>query len=134
MNVAVGTLIEALDQFRGPIMAGAVHVPALKTTGARSTNMPVKGSRSRWEARPITIFEPLLGLRGGRGEAEVHCSNWYLYPPLVDDPGKWLGCGAHVTQLRRTQVASCPYERMLTLSSLSIFEQAKAESIPPRSS
>jgi tRNA pseudouridine55 synthase len=41
-----------------------------------------------------------------------------------------LGCGAHVTQLRRTQVASYPYERMLTLEQLEcIFEQAKAESI-----
>ncbi|RDU91046.1 tRNA pseudouridine(55) synthase TruB, partial [Aeromonas veronii] len=52
---------------------------------------------------------------------------------LVDDLGEVLGCGAHVTQLRRTQVASYPYERMLTLEQLEcIFEQAKAESIPPR--
>ena len=44
-----------------------------------------------------------------------------------------LGCGAHVTQLHRSQVASYPAERMLTIEQLqAIFERCKAEGRPPR--
>ncbi len=80
------------------------------------------------------MFElKLISFEGDEVKLEVHCSKGTYIRSLVDDLGEVLGCGAHVTQLRRTQVASYPYERMLTLEQLEcIFEQAKAESIPPR--
>jgi len=110
VDVAVGTLIEALDQFRGPIMQVPSMYSALKHNGRQ-----------------------LLGFEGNEVKLEVHCSKGTYIRSLVDDLGEVLGCGAHVTQLRRTQVASYPYDRMLTLEQLEcIFEQAKAESIPPR--
>ena len=46
---------------------------------------------------------------------EVHCSKGTYIRSLVDDLGELLGCGAHVTQLRRTQVATYPNEKMLNI-------------------
>ena len=71
------------------------------------------------EARPITIFElnfieynaPYLTL-------EVHCSKGTYIRTLVDDLGEMLGCGAHVTMLRRTAVADYPTEKMLDWNAL----------------
>ncbi|BBS86114.1 MULTISPECIES: tRNA pseudouridine(55) synthase TruB [Aeromonas] len=134
VNVAVGTLIEALDQFRGPIMQVPSMYSALKHNGRPLYEYAREGIEIEREARPITVFElKLLSFEGDEVRLEVHCSKGTYIRSLVDDLGEVLGCGAHVTQLRRTQVASYPYDRMLTLEQLEcIFEQAKAESIPPR--
>lgn len=133
VNVAVGTLIESLDQFRGPIMQVPSMYSALKHNGRPLYEYAREGIEIEREARPITVFElKLISFEGDEVKLEVHCSkgtyirSWWTIWEV-------LGCGAHVTQLRRTQVASYPYERMLTTEQLEcIFEQAKAESIPPR--
>jgi tRNA pseudouridine55 synthase len=36
----------------------------------------------------------------------------------VDDIGQMLGCGAHVSMLRRTQVANYPADEMITMNDL----------------
>ncbi|MGL6027633.1 MAG: tRNA pseudouridine(55) synthase TruB, partial [Vibrio sp.] len=47
---------------------------------------------------------------------------------IVDDLGEMLGCGAHVTMLRRIGVANYPYARMVTLEQLQEWvEQAHRE-------
>ena len=46
--------------------------------------------------------------------------------------GEILGCGAHVTYLRRTGVARYPYEKMVTLEQLeALLEQAREQDIEP---
>ncbi len=56
---------------------------------------------------------------------EVHCSKGTYIRTIVDDLGEMLGCGAHVTMLRRVGVANYPYERMVTLEQLNaLVEQA----------
>ena len=49
---------------------------------------------------------------------EVHCSKGTYIRTLVDDLGEVLGCGAHVTVLRRTAVADYPTEKMMTWDAL----------------
>ena len=67
MNVAVGTLIEALDQFRGPIMQVPSMYSALKHNGRPLYEYAREGIEIEREARPITIFElKLLGFEGTR--------------------------------------------------------------------
>ena len=53
----------------------------------------------------------------------MHCSKGTYIRTLVDDLGEVLGCGAHVTMLRRTAVADYPTEKMLDWNAL----QALAE-------
>ncbi|MGL5302666.1 MAG: tRNA pseudouridine(55) synthase TruB [Aeromonas sp.] len=134
VDVAMGSLIESLDQFRGPIMQVPSMYSALKHNGRPLYEYAREGITIEREARPITIFElKLLSFEGDEVRLEVHCSKGTYIRTLVDDLGEVLGCGAHVAQLRRTQVANYPYERMLTLDQLEcILEQAKSEGIAPR--
>ena len=71
------------------------------------------------EARPITIFELLfVEYQAPYLTLEVHCSKGTYIRTLVDDLGEALGCGAHVTMLRRLAVADYPVEQMMTLDDL----------------
>lgn len=63
----------------------------------------------------------------------MHCSKGTYIRTIVDDLGEMLGCGAHVTYLRRTGVANYPYERMMTLEQLDeLLKQAHIQEVAPK--
>ena len=124
VNVETSQILTALEQFRGDILQVPTMFSALKHNGKPLYEYARTGITVEREARPITIFElnfieyqaPFLTL-------EVHCSKGTYIRTLVDDLGEVLGCGAHVTVLRRTAVADYPTEKMMTWDAL----QALAE-------
>ena len=124
INVETSKILTALEQFRGDILQVPTMFSALKHNGKPLYEYARAGITVEREARPITIFElnfieyqaPFLTL-------EVHCSKGTYIRTLVDDLGEVLGCGAHVTVLRRTAVADYPAEKMMTWDAL----QALAE-------
>ena len=124
VNVKIPEILTALEQFRGDILQVPTMFSALKHNGKPLYEYARQGITVEREARPITIFElnfieynaPYLTL-------EVHCSKGTYIRTLVDDLGEALGCGAHVTMLRRTAVADYPTEKMLDWNAL----QALAE-------
>ena len=124
VNVETSQILTALEQFRGDILQVPTMFSALKHNGKPLYEYARAGITVEREARPITISElnfieyqtPFLTL-------EVHCSKGTYIRTLVDDLGEVLGCGAHVTVLRRTAVADYPAEKMMTWDAL----QALAE-------
>ena len=125
VNVAVGTLIEALDQFRGPIMQVPSMYSALKHNGRPLYEYAREGIEIEREARPITIFElKLLGFEGDEVKLEVHCSKGTYIRVLAQDIGEALGCGAHLTALRRTRVGDLSLDDAVTLAALEAIEEA----------
>ena len=125
VNVKTPEILTALEQFRGDILQVPTMFSALKHNGKPLYEYARQGITVEREARPITIFElnfieynaPYLTL-------EVHCSKGTYIRTLVDDLGEALGCGAHVTMLRRTAVADYPTEKMLDWHALqSLAEQ-----------
>ena len=114
VKVKTPEILTALEQFRGDILQVPTMFSALKHNGKPLYEYARQGITVEREARPITIFElnfieynaPYLTL-------EVHCSKGTYIRTLVDDLGEVLGCGAHVTILRRTAVADYPTEKML---------------------
>ena len=125
VKVKTPEILTALEQFRGDILQVPTMFSALKHNGKPLYEYARQGITVEREARPITIFElnfieynaPYLTL-------EVHCSKGTYIRTLVDDLGEALGCGAHVTMLRRTAVADYPTEKMLDWHSLqSLAEQ-----------
>ena len=107
---------------------------ALKHQGKPLYEYAREGIEVEREARPITVYElNLLEFSGDKLVLDIHCSKGTYIRTIIDDLGELLGCGAHVTQLHRSQVARYPAERMLTLEQLqTIFEHCKAEGRPPR--
>ena len=124
VKVETSQILAALEQFRGDILQVPTMFSALKHNGKPLYEYARAGITVERDARPITIFElnfieyqaPFLTL-------EVHCSKGTYIRTLVDDLGEVLGCGAHVTVLRRTAVADYPAEKMMTWDAL----QALAE-------
>lgn len=119
VNVKTSEILTALEPFLGDILQVPTMFSALKHNGKPLYEYARQGITVEREARPITIFElnfieynaPYLTL-------EVHCSKGTYIRTLVDDLGEVLGCGAHVTMLRRTAVADYPTEKMLDWNAL----------------
>ncbi|MCT7655430.1 tRNA pseudouridine(55) synthase TruB [Oceanimonas sp. NS1] len=134
VNVSTGELIEALDHFRGDIEQIPSMYSALKYQGKPLYQYAREGIEVPREARPITVFElKLIRFEGDEVELEAHVSKGTYIRTIVDDLGERLGCGAHVTVLRRLAVAGYPGERMLTLEQLRcILDNCKANEISPR--
>ena len=131
VNVKTPEILTALEQFRGNILQVPTMFSALKHNGKPLYEYARQGITVEREARPITIFElnfieynaPYLTL-------EVHCSKGTYIRTLVDDLGEVLGCGGHVTMLRRTAVADYPTEKMLDWHALqSLAEQQDLSSL-----
>ena len=95
----------ALADFRGDITQVPPMYSALKHNGKRLYDLARQGLEVAREPRPVTIFEfGLVDFYGDRASFTVHCTKGTYVRTLIDDLGEALGCGAHVTQLRRLGV------------------------------
>ncbi|GAB2668180.1 tRNA pseudouridine(55) synthase TruB [Vibrio panuliri] len=134
VDVDLAKLEACIDKFRGESDQVPSMFSALKYQGKPLYEYARKGIEVPRESRKITVYEIVLHrFEGDEVEMEVHCSKGTYIRTIVDDLGEMLGCGAHVTMLRRTGVAKYPYERMVTLEQLNeLLEQAHREEIAPR--
>jgi tRNA pseudouridine55 synthase len=93
----------ALAEFRGDLMQTPPAYSAVKQGGRKAYELARRGQAVELEARAVTVYDL-------RVEAwnlpdvvlAVHCSAGAYVRSLVHDLGQRLGCGAHVTALRRT--------------------------------
>lgn len=127
VNVAEADILAALSAFRGKILQVPTMFSALKHNGKPLYEYARAGITVEREARPITIFEiKFIDYQAPFLTLEVHCSKGTYIRTLVDDLGEALGCGAHVTMLRRLAVADYPIEEMMPIEDLALL----ADSFP----
>ncbi|EGR1890847.1 tRNA pseudouridine(55) synthase TruB [Vibrio vulnificus] len=134
VNVTLETLEACIEKFRGESDQVPSMFSALKYQGKPLYEYARKGIEVPRESRKITVYEIILHrFEGDEVEMEVHCSKGTYIRTIVDDLGEMLGCGAHVTMLRRTGVAKYPYENMVTLEQLNeLVDNANRDGIAPR--
>ena len=119
VNVTESDIQQALVQFRGDILQVPTMFSALKHQGKPLYEYARAGITVEREARPITIFElKFIAYEAPFLTLEVHCSKGTYIRTLVDDLGEVLGCGAHVTVLRRLAVADYPIAAMMSYTDL----------------
>lgn len=112
-------LEQALDSFRGETRQVPSMYSALKYQGKPLYEYARRGIDVPRESRAITVFElTLIRWDLSEVELEIHCSKGTYIRTIVDDLGEMLGCGAHVSDLRRLAVAHYPAQRMVTLEQL----------------
>lgn len=133
IDVNLETLQTCIDRFRGTTDQVPSMFSALKYQGKPLYDYARQGIEVPREARKITVYEIILHrFEGDEVEMEIHCSKGTYIRTIVDDLGEMLGCGAHVTMLRRIGVAHYPYERMVTLEQLNeLLEQAHRDELMP---
>jgi tRNA pseudouridine55 synthase len=116
------------DEFRGDIEQVPPMYSALKHEGQRLYKLARQGVEVEREARPVSIFGLTLTGQGDDWlDIDVHCSKGTYVRTLAEDIGERLGCGAHVSALRRTSVGPYTDAELVTLEQL---EDLKANDMP----
>ena len=100
----------ALEAFRGEIEQVPSMFSALKHQGQPLYKLARQGLEVERKARRVVIKQlELRAFRGGvRPEVDVYleCSKGTYVRSIAEDLGQALGCGAHVSSLRRTRAGA----------------------------
>lgn len=117
--VTQDALDAALAAFRGEIEQCPSMYSAIKHKGKPLYSYARQGIEVERKLRSVTIFRlDLLEFNGNEVEVEVDCSKGTYIRTLLEDIGEALGCGAHVTMLRRLAVGPYEEEQSWTLEAL----------------
>lgn len=118
---------QALAAFVGPGEQVPPMFSALKHRGRRLHELARAGKTVERPARPVVIHElTLRALALPRIGVFVHCSKGTYVRSLVADLGRALGCGAHLTALRRTRSGAFGLDRALPLDGLGVEAAQRA--------
>ena len=126
-------LHSVLESFRGEIDQVPPMHSALKRGGVPLYRLARRGERVERAPRRVTIRELELVERGSEHLAlRVRCSKGTYVRVLAEDIGRALGCGAHLSALRRTASGSFGVQDAASLESLAEMniEQREARLIP----
>jgi tRNA pseudouridine55 synthase len=105
-GLTADSLESVLDRFRGDIQQVPSMYSALKHKGRPLYEYAREGIEVERPARPVTIYElALIEIRDDEMDIAVSCTKGTYIRSLVEDIGAALGCGAHVTALRRTMAS-----------------------------
>lgn len=119
VNVTEEQLLSAAEQFKGEIMQTPPMYSALKKDGERLYDLARKGIEIEREQRKITIEHlNIYDFDGVEFSMDVTCSAGTYIRSLCDDIGKVLGCGACMTELRRTEANGFLIDNSVTLEEL----------------
>ena len=98
----------ALECFRGIGTQIPPMYSALKHQGKPLYAWAREGVVLERAPRHIEVFSlELLAYEGAQFKIKVSVSKGTYIRTLVEDLGQWLGCGAHLYDLRRTEVGRC---------------------------
>ncbi len=107
-NLAEDQVRNLLARFVGPLDQRPPMYSAVKHRGERLYRLARQGIEVDRQPRRIHIYAlTLVAFALPEIEIEVHCSKGTYVRTLAEDIGQALGCGAHVSALRRTGVG--PY-------------------------
>jgi tRNA pseudouridine55 synthase len=112
-------LERTFDGFRGEIMQTPPAYSAIKRNGEAQYKRARRGEAVVLEPRPVTIYElALLGMHDHEIDVLVTCSAGTYLRSIAHDLGQVLGCGAHLSGLRRIAVGPFTIDRAVTLHDL----------------
>lgn len=119
VDVSDAQIQNALDQFRGAIKQVPPMYSALKKDGQPLYKLARKGEVIDRPARDMTVHNlDAKRIDELHVELKVHCSSGFYIRSLADDLGQVLGCGAHVVELRRTDIKYLSVDRAIPLLDL----------------
>lgn len=119
VSVTEEQLNEALIQFRGSIKQVPPMYSALKKDGQPLYKLARKGEHIERPARDMTVHSLEADLIAENLVVlNVHCSSGFYIRSLGHDLGQALGCGAHVVELRRTDIKSIAVDSAYSLDAL----------------
>jgi len=133
VTVSEADVRQALPRFTGAIEQIPPMHSALKRNGRPLYELARKGIEVERAPRAVTIHAlELLDFAGDRLTLRVRCSKGTYIRVLATDLGQALGCGAHLTGLRRTAVGDLDLNGAITLAELeALAEEARSSRLQP---
>lgn len=117
-----------IEKFIGEISQIPPMHSAIKVNGQPLYKLAHQGIEIERKPRQVVIHElKLLEQRPDELDLEVHCSKGTYIRTLVEDMGAELGCGAHLSALRRTGAGAFTLENAVSLSELEELAKNAAE-------
>lgn len=125
--VPTGLDREALEQvaeaFRGDIEQIPPMVSAIKKDGKPLYKLAREGKVIERDPRPVTIFRyDLTRIDLPEIDVEIDCSKGTYIRTLAHDFGARLGCGAHLSALRRTRSGEFSVSDAVTIEDLRAWD------------
>ncbi len=118
-HISPSQIEQALTQFRGTIQQIPPLYSAIKKDGQPLYKLARKGEVVDVPPREVTIHElTLLGIELPEVQLRVHCSSGTYIRSLGHDLGEALGCGGHLSMLRRTAVGKFTTQQATPLTEL----------------
>jgi tRNA pseudouridine55 synthase len=112
----------ALSRFRGAQLQTPPMYSAIKKDGKRLYELARAGEEVEREARPVFVHTlTLKDFSSDELKVSVACSKGFFVRTLAADLGEALGCGAHLTALRRTQ--SGPFSLAMAVPLADLLER-----------
>ena len=109
-------IIETAKKFVGKIDQKPPVFSAVKKDGVRLYKLARKGVKVEVEKREIIIHDFLISsINFPEVEFSLTCSKGTYIRALVNDFGKELGSGAHLSELRRTSIGDYSVDKSLKL-------------------
>ncbi|HEX5802263.1 MAG TPA: tRNA pseudouridine(55) synthase TruB [Azospira sp.] len=128
--VAEADLRAVLPRFTGAISQVPPMYSALKRDGRPLYELARQGIEVEREARAVTIHAlVLLAFSGVDVSLRVSCSKGTYIRTLAEDIGAALGCGAHLTALRRTRVGPLDLANARTLGAIEACEESARDAL-----
>ena len=127
-NITQVQINNVLQQFMGEIEQVPPMYSALKYQGQALYKLARQGKTVERKARRITIFSiQQESFKDNHLALTVHCSKGTYIRSLAEDIGNALGCGAHVSVLRRLSVGQ--YRHMMDFETLETYAQQGVENL-----
>lgn len=112
-------LLEILPEFSGTVHQTPPPYSAVKVNGKPLYWWTRNGTPKSVPPREITVFQlDILSSAADAATLRVRCSKGTFIRSLVHDLGERIGCGAHVTALRRIQSGDFRIEDAVTLDDI----------------
>lgn len=135
-GVTAEALQAEMKKLTGDLMQVPPMVSAVKKNGVPLYKRARKGEEVEREPRLVHVYEfALTGFELPNAEFRVRCTKGTYVRKLCADIGDGLGCGAHLSRLRRTEIGRVRIEEALPLDTLLAMsrEELVGRIIPLRS-
>lgn len=127
VKVTEAEVREVIEEFTGEQEQLPPMYSAIKQNGKKLYELAREGIEVEREARHINIYSiEILKLDLPYVTIDVHCSKGTYIRSLCDDIGTRLGCGAVMTELRRTETAGFKIDEAYTIERLDSLSEITA--------
>jgi tRNA pseudouridine55 synthase len=118
-SVTEAQLLGALDGLTGEILQVPSRFSSKKIGGVAAHRLVRQGEEVALPPNRVTVHRlELTGFDAPEVRFRIRCSSGTYVRSLARDLGEALGCGAHLSALRRTAVGSFPVDRALAFDRL----------------